>query len=275
MFQDFVLNIASDITAAIIITLFGILSIFFFYILDRQRMLKFFGINNNNPRITIFVSRLEIIPGGTTGFEPLTQGYFGPGIIRVEYKGGLLVREALRSRLLARLPQGFQEWLSTRSIALTDVEPTIDVSPKGSDEFPNDNLILLGTGIYNLGSKIYLGHPSSCFEYSKNEKGDRVFKLRTRGMEGVEIPGRSAGRELGIIQRINDHNCGRTIFICAGLGASASYGCVRFLMENWKTLQRNHKDNEFGICLAFSEQSYNSDAVTTPYKVYEFQNNRQ
>ena len=181
----------------------------------------------------------------------------------------MLIRDTFRSRLFARLPEGFQGWLAQRSVALVDLDPEIDVSPKNPDEIPNDNLVLLGTGIYNLGSQIYLNHSSSYFEYTKNDKGERIFRIRTKGLEGVEIPGRSIDRELGIIQRINDHNHNRVIFICAGLGASATHGCAKYLIDNWQDLNQKYKHNEFGICLAFSGQTYNSDDVVNPKIVYE------
>ena len=167
--QEILINVIADLIVTIGLTLLGVSTIVVFYILERQRLLQFFGITNSNPNLSIFVSRLEIKPGGTTGFEPISQGYFGPGIIRVEYKGALLIRDTFRSRLFARLPEGFQGWLAQRSVALVDLDPEIDVSPKNPDEIPNDNLVLLGTGIYNLGSQIYLNHSSSYFEYTKNE----------------------------------------------------------------------------------------------------------
>ena len=270
MNQELLLNIAADLISAVIITIFGVATFIAAFIFERQKLLKFFGINARNPGLSVFVSRLEIKPGGTTGFEPLAKGYFGPGIIRVEYRGALIIRDVFRSSLLGRLPRGLQGWLRQQAIVLADIDPSIDVSPQNIDELQNGNLVLLGTGIYNLGSKIYLDHPSSCFRYGKNDKGDRVFVLNTPGMEGVEMPGRSINRELGVVQRINDRKNNRVIFICAGLGASATYGCARYLMENWKKLHRTYKDGEFGICLAFEGQPFNSEDVARPKPVYEY-----
>lgn len=150
MFQEVMVNVVANIIAASVLTVIGVSTFVVYFVLNRQKLLRFLGISRRNPHLSIVVSRLEIKPNGTTGFEPLTKGFYGPGIIRIEYKGALLVRDMLRSSLLARLPKGFQGWLRRRYVALAHIDPPIDVSPQTLDEVPSDNLILLGSGIYNI-----------------------------------------------------------------------------------------------------------------------------
>ena len=76
--------------------------------------------------------------------------------------------------------------------------------------------------------------------------------------------------ELAFIQRINDVEYGNTVFICAGLGSSATYGSARYLAENWGRLQRKYRDGEFGICLKFPGQDPNDEFVVQPEVIHEF-----
>ena len=259
MINEIGINVLANLISALLITMIGLITFSAIFLVERQKLLRFLGVNRRAQDISIYVSRLEIKPGGTTGFENLTKGYHGPGIIRIEYKGALLVRDLLYLRFIARLPNSIKRIITEKYITLANIDPSIDVSPSKLDEIPDHNLILLGSSIYNLATKEMLKQSSSEYEFFRKENGALSLRLRR---ECLEIPGREAGRELGIIERINDTRKGRTTFICAGLGASATYGCARYLAENWRHLRRYYKENEFSLCLAFPNQKPNDDKVT-------------
>ena len=235
----------------------------FFIIRERKRLLRFLGVNHKFPNLKILLSRVEVKPGGTIPVEGETihHGYVGPAISKPEYDAALILYRRINPRWLASIPNRVRDLLSRRYISLIRLEPMIDVSPKNIDEIPKrTNLILVGSSVYNGATKLYLDQSKESFEFSSKDKlseggkFERVIKLRKYGMEGVEIPGRSRKRELGIIQRVSNKEDGNTVLISAGLGAEATFGCTKYLAENMADLESKYRQKEFGICLAFEKQ---------------------
>lgn len=254
--------LANLLTTLIYLTL-GFATLGGYFILNRQRLMRFFGPGENGHGIRIYVSHLEIQPGGAQGREPIRTGYVGPAIIRVELRGALLLADLFSSALLARLPKRTQEWLRMKRLTVVPIEPSIDVCPSTFEEIGGDNLILVGSGVYNVGSHFYLHSQRSRFRFGRRRNGEHVLRME-QADKTVTLPGRSVGRELAIVKRIRDTDRNRVVFICAGLGASASFGAARYLTANWRALQQRYGDEEFDVCLAFPGQSADSDAVTDP-----------
>lgn len=269
MLYDVWVSVIANVITALIFAVLGISSYLAIFVTERQRLLRFFGVSNTLPRVRFYLSRMEIKPGGTVGFEPISKGYGGPSINKIEFEGALLVRNQLRSATLALLPKRLQDWLGQQHVSLIALDPTIDISPQDLSNVAFDNMVILGSSIYNLVAKHYLEHPSCHFCFAKKDNGERVIKIKAGGLKDVEIPGRSSGRDLAILQRINDKEHGNTVFLCSGLGASATFGSVRYLAENWKELYRKYKGAEFALCLAFPNQAFDSEAVVNPVIVYE------
>jgi len=272
-FHEIIINVIANLLAALIIAFLGVGTYVLVLITERKKLFRFFGINSQQPNLGIYLSRLQIKPHGTIGAEPLNAGYSGPSVTKIEYEGGSLLRDALNSNILFLLPKRLQGWLSQQHASLIVVNPSIEISPEdlGTPPFDNmvsDNMIILGGGIYNRLAKRYLEHSSCQFYFSREEDGKRIIRIKNGGMKDVEIPGRASNRELGIIQKIRDEKHGNTVFLCAGLGSSATFGCARFLAENWRQLQRRYKDEEFGICLGFPDQSPDDESVVQPIHIY-------
>jgi hypothetical protein len=268
-------SIIAGLIANFLTTLIGAIGFYIFILTDRMRLLRFFGINRGMPNIKVYVSRLNIVARGAEGCEELKEGYVGPAITKLEYDAALMVCNTFGIKLLARLPQKAQDWLAQRRIGLQALNPSIDISPECDkfDEIRFDNMVIAGSTIYNSVAKYYFQHETCHFSFekvAKPEGNERVFRIRKGGMSEVEIRGRSVGRELGILQRIHDRDHGNTVFLCAGLGGSATYGTVRFLIQNWRQLQRKYKYNEFALCLAFENQLPDGDKVVEPEIVYSY-----
>jgi len=277
MVEEVVINVVADLIVALLFLLLAIGTYIVFYFTDRRRLLRFFGISNELPRLRIYVSRMEIRRGGSRGFKPIAEGYSGPAISKIEYEAALLVRDLLQSRFLAFSPKRLQGWLRQQYFTFISVDPQIHIAPKGLKTVTFDNMILLGSSAYNLISNYYLEeHQSGHFCFVKaihGEHEEHALKIRAGGLNGIQVPGRSYEQELGIIQRINDSDHGNTVFICAGLGSTATYGSARYLVDNWRNLQSQYNDEEFAICLAFPAQppdSETSDVVVNPIVIYEF-----
>jgi hypothetical protein len=73
-FQPIVVSVIANLVAAVILALLGIGTYFLVFLIDRRQLLRFFGISRKLPRMRFYLSRLEIKPGGTIGFEPLKAG---------------------------------------------------------------------------------------------------------------------------------------------------------------------------------------------------------
>jgi len=227
------------------------------------------------PNIKVYVSRLTIVARGAEGCEELKEGYTGPAITKLEYDAALMVCNTIGIKLLARLPQKAQDWLAQRRIGLQALNQSIDISPECDklDEIKFENMVIAGSTVYNAVAKYYFQHETCHFSFekiAKPEGKERIFRIRMGGMSDVVIPGLSIGRELGILQRIHDKKHGNTVFLCSGLGVNATYGTVRFLIRNWRQLQRKYKYNEFALCLAFPNQLLDGDKVIEPVIVYSY-----
>ncbi|HEX2623022.1 MAG TPA: hypothetical protein VHL11_22835, partial [Phototrophicaceae bacterium] len=83
------------------------------YARQRRQLLHLFGIKPANSQIVAYLSRLQILPGGTiaVGDETIRRGYKGPAINYVEYEGALKLRELLQGNLLVLPPEWFTKTL--------------------------------------------------------------------------------------------------------------------------------------------------------------------
>lgn len=268
-------NILANFLTGIVSIIVGYLLIVVAVLRERRKLFRFFGIRSNNPKLSVYVGRLDV--RRTKGNESLRRGYRGPAINKIEYDGAMLVCDTFNSRLIALIPGRIRDLLSKHNVAWQIMNVAVKISPKlGKEhEIVPDNLVLLGTGVYNRASTIYLAESSCWFEFTRNEQGDRALFWKRGLVRGTEIPGRAVKQELGVIQRLNiqqPRGASRTVFICAGIGSSATYGSIRYLTQNWHRLEQKYKTNEFAICLAFPGQRADSEEdsqVMSPHILHE------
>jgi hypothetical protein len=232
-------------------------------------MLRFFGLDQKTPEITIYLSRLRIKPGGTEGYVKLPRGYVGPAITAVEYQVAVLLRDLLHGGIIL-IPRPFQELLGNKFFALKRIDPKIVMSPIMSteneinDEKTPEARIILGSEAYNSMAKHYLTKFDKCDfklveiprDVGEGEE-ERVFRFRKTG---GTVPGRSDGKEVAVLQRFLDKQ-GRHVIICAGLGSVATSGCARYLATHWRTLQRSVKNDDFTRWLIFPAGLENADGM--------------
>lgn len=276
--QAFWLNVLVNIVSTLVLALIGLTAYAYFYWKNRRGILSFFGINNANPNVSIYVSTLQVKSGGTEGIEKIDKGYSGAAINKLEYEGALLIQKELKARPLALLPRTVQDWLGQDNIELRTVEVPIKLSPsKTTNRDPafDSNLVILGTGIYNSLAHYYLKEYFKKHErlypwyfYHGKKDSQRIIGIHRRGFGDSPIEGREHQIEPAFIQRIRDADRKTTVFICSGLGSSATYGSARYLSEHWKDLQRKFKDDEFGTVLLFSNQQPDDEFVGQPQVCY-------
>lgn len=101
----------------------------------RRRLFQFFGIDDRDTKVKVYLSRVDVLPGGSKGTDgKLKHGFSGPALVGLEYRGALAVMELLQSPLLKAVPSVFKGLIEGPARHLRDVTVSIDASP-GSDEY--------------------------------------------------------------------------------------------------------------------------------------------
>lgn len=276
--NEILINVIANLIAALILALIGFIVYSFLYWKNRNRILRFFGITSSNPNICIYVSNLNIRPGGTSGIENIDKGYIGSAITKLEYDGALLIQHELKGKPLALFSKRLQDWLGQENLELRAIDAPIKISPTkqiASNRNPafSSNLIILGTGVYNSLSHYYLNdyfpkHDEIYwfyFYHAKDNKGQRVIGIHQDGLaDSITEEGREQRVEPAFIQRFYDVDKKISVFICAGLGSSSTLGSSRYLIENWRYLQRKFGNEDFGIGLLFRNQDPDGELVGQP-----------
>lgn len=266
MIRDVVVNVVANLLAAAILTaIAGILWVIF----TRPRVRRLhmlFGVGAENSKISIYLSNLSIQAGGAQSRldeQDVEVGFTGPAIIRSEFRSAELLESVLRGRRLVSRPQRLNAWLQGSMPSLSVPDVIIDVAPDPFEQRAAENLVLIGSRVYNsLTAHYFEGNPSSYFSFGRIQVDENQGSQRTISIVGREQPvpvtrapydGR--GTELAIIERLVDEANQRIIFAVYGFGAAASAGAVRFLAEQWKDLAslRERSGERVGLLLAFDD----------------------
>lgn len=233
-------------------------------ILNRRPLFRFFGLKPNSTQLTVYLSRLEIVPTGTIGIEDIYAGYVGPAINKYEYTAALKVKNLISSRFVSILP--FKEWIGGQFVILADIQPDITEAPKKAEygAIKLGNMVVIGSSIYNLAMEYYSKQKAvTTYYFDKDSRGNRIVKSR-RGIyrDHDKIPC-GDGKELGIVERVIDK--GRVVYICAGIDINETCGSVEYLVNNWEELQKEFGDDkDFAICLVFAKGIANSGQFVEP-----------
>ena len=253
-------EIIANIVVAILTIIIAFLFFFFVYSRERGQILRFFGFQENRSDLVVYVSRLRVQAGGAHGIVPISTGYVGPAITKIEYDGALRVCGSLRSRYIPLIPRNVQDWFNRRFFSLLSLNPDIRISPPEYHGGDVPNVVAIGSPVYNAVTSHYMSGTSSWFVLNNRQVSggnERIFQVKRGGLAGHDIPGRSAGKEIGTLQRIvaEENNVRRTVFICAGTGTSATFGSVRYLMDHWQELHKKYGREDFAVWLEFRGQS--------------------
>jgi len=145
MWIDVGINLLSDV-----IFLLAALLIFGVYYLfsDRMKLLKFFGIWNSK-KITIYISNLNVLHGGTTGIDGSRYSFQGSSIAAEESKAAT----RLQNLFNYFLPKQVDKPELLNKILISDIDVTIIPSPNNINEIEQStSIIVLGSPAYNLVS---------------------------------------------------------------------------------------------------------------------------
>jgi hypothetical protein len=239
----------------------------FALLLDRRRILRFFSVSRASPTVTILLSRMMVEK--TSGFEPIKEGFRGEAILNPELIAAVEFRDFLKAVRVAVAPRKLQDWLGKRFPSVAFIDPKIAIGPDldGVDAALQGAVISLGSPVYNAIAARYLkGDNAKYVEFCRTDQNDRAFRVKWGRGDGTSLWRDEVGTEVGIIERRN-YRSGKSVFMCAGLGASATLGCARFLRKNWKRLHEDFGEDEFSIYLVFKNHRPNEGKANDPQEL--------
>jgi hypothetical protein len=266
MLDDFFTGIAANIATAILFAMvFAIVSTIVAWtaIRKRRRMLACFGVVPTRPTIAIYVSRIEVKGSvNTLGVLDVLEGFHGACLSKPEYDAALELRQQFLFRWFPFIPRGVLQWIIAQNFSVAEIDPRIDTSPPSSlpdsevESYLRGNVVLIGSGIYNKLSAFVDKRSDALLAFERTSVTEQsVVHLPSRQV----FDGRSKGKETAIVQRlVTPHG---VITCCAGAGAGATTGAVRYVIRNWEKHDRHAGGKSFAIVLTWT-QFGNVDAPT-------------
>ena len=256
----------------------------------RRRLFRFFGIRHNNSQVQIYLSRVEVLEGGSKGTDKsLNHGFTGPAIAKLEYQGALEVKQLLQSPLLNSLPSILRSILEGRANRITSADVSIEPSPQSEYlghifEQSNDVVMLLGSDVYSHAVRyVYQGEHSflqfvsetSGLPYHSNSVPNDAptFAVRSGSGSWSVIPARSIGREVGTIQRVT-LDSGRQLLMCAGISASTTFASTKYLCSRWQSLADRFGTDDFLVVLGYPKQQADSDELQSPSELSQYERHK-
>lgn len=270
-------NLAAEMIWTLIAFFLVALVAIFLLTRNHRTRIAFFGLDRRCPSASIFVSNIMVRQ--SIAFEPLTAGYRGPAITKVEYEAALRIQAELTKRPLVVVLEPLQNWISRRICRRQDVATQIRLSPRGDDpssgaeaatppplegHLTDGSNVSIGSPIYNSIAKWYLEeylpNPAngyeSWFAFGRAPSGERTIqRMRHSDVGPIELPrapapttpGADRALEPAFVMRLK-HD-GKTIFLCAGIAGWATAQSVHYLAENWSQMHRAMGDAEFAMAL--------------------------
>lgn len=264
-------GIVANILYTAMLTVIVILCAFYLVERKRKKLFALFGIPKDEPRLRIYVSRLDVVTGGSQGTDGrLPVGFVGPALMRLEYNAALAIRDATCVELFERVPRFVRALLKSRSPWLRDVAVTLDVNPD-ADEIEaavfgtEDGVILLGSDVYSHAARRIFADERSFFFFCKDVTGSPVrpfnaakhrceptFAVRRPGH--VEVIHGRPGREVAVVQRVSLAPGGKQLLMCAGISSAATAVAADHVARRWDSLVERFGDDDFGICFVLPGQ---------------------
>jgi hypothetical protein len=260
------------------------------YFKERRRLFKFFGIHNETPNVSIFVSNMFIKPSGTLALERTTNGYTGRSISLLEYDVALALQAELSQKPIIGIPGKLQDAIGQQVFDIKKTRVTVSVSPRwlpDQHEIPqmvaegdydehwkktrdrmeslvhqDDTVVIIGSSIYNSLSKWYLDN----FFPQKDSGYDSRFwfgkKDDTRLMYWMQPPhGIQPSHEPQELRPNTDgtrepglilkfKHGQKTVLVCAGISGWATASTALFLLDYWHVLSETIEEQSFGIVVS-------------------------
>jgi len=154
MWQDIAINLLSDL---IFVALAIFLAWLYYLLTKRRQLIKFFGIEKSR-RIIIYLSKLDVIRGGSAGIDSLPRSFQGKAIANEEAK----VASLLQTLFNYFLPSWGDKPGILSKLLIADIDVQIVISPASTHEIEQSaTFIALGSSAYNAASKFMDTRPDA------------------------------------------------------------------------------------------------------------------
>ena len=263
---DVFANVVGDIISALLFAMMGLIVAAVVLLSPRRKLFAFFGIRREKPLLRVYVSTLKIVPGadektkryicGAADFRGIVRSYDGLAIPEYEFLATEPLNRVFSSQLIANLPKALREWLEARFWVFHDVEPIMELSPMKEEELQFDNLILLGSGGYNLATQWYQD------KYEPKIAFGNPMRINYGVDKGREISYR--GSDMAVLEKIIDQEHETVVFISQGWNINGTRGALLFLVQYWDKLYDAYGEDEFALCIQFPHHRMDPEGYRKP-----------
>jgi hypothetical protein len=280
--NNLLINLLSDLLSWVIV---GVtLSLFALGAAARRRreLFDFLGISRSQPNVHVYISRVDVRPGGATMIGSEEQPIFaGPVVSAREFMILPELDRLFRSPFLDNLPHSARKWLGERFHSLGNTEVFFQPSPSSESEISAGTVILLGGRTVNVGTRYYQDTAYSVVDFTIGKRELFIARGTRKGsviqstskqvikMEDDERP----TNDLAVMQRLHDAERKRTVIIAAGTGTNGTMAATLYLIRNWYELYRQfgkHDSCNFAVVIECPNRRVAENGYETPTTLGEF-----
>ena len=272
MDDPFSSSVLANIATAILLVVFGafsaiVLRLPFIYG-RRRRLLRFFGLTEENPELTVYLSTLFIKSGGAANFKGEAWGFRGAAIPLYEYQLIAPLMSLFDDPLLGSFSTRSRNWLSAKvSWIFSEIRPTFVESPRDKSQLTSTCSLAIGSRYYNSAADFYTAKSNVVLTVDYGEGSARIAALKGE-RAGESFQSRPEKKdELALVERTLDESSGQTVFHTAGITRWGTTGALLYLTENWEQLFADFGCGDFALCLRFQDVSDDPRALEKPIEL--------
>ena len=217
-------NLAADAVFLLILIVLGS----GFYLWGRRKLLGLFGLKAGQP-LTVYLSRVFVISGGSVGPDSRPRSFQGPTVTAAEAQAAA----ALAQQFSFLVPGLDDQPGILRKLTIRDRQILILPSPPSMREVRDDEVIVsVGSPGYNAVSAWIESNLRPKVRFA--ESGDHFV---------FESGRTSAETRDGFIQILFDDRTKRRFFYVAGLAEAGTSAALLYLARDWKRIASDYANH--------------------------------
>lgn len=239
---------ASPYIITVLVTLIGVV---IFRLSRLHKLVRLLGIDGKARRVILYLSSLFVPRGSSLDFRGQARSYEGITIPTEEFSAGVALSRLLPSDPFENLPPIARRPLEKQFPFFRPIQIDVNASPMRDPDidFSTRSIITLGSHGYNIVSDYCVR--KSLARLAITGDGTQISILQGQH-SGEVITSPGPQYDIAILEKIIDHTRGNTtIVVAAGLGVIGTMGAANYLLENWKTLEKEYGEREFALVLQF------------------------
>ena len=194
------------------------------YLLRRRALLDLFQVAKSK-RLVIYLSRIQVIRGGSVGVDGEVRNFCGPTVTTAEASAATLLTAIFEYIIPGMESQpGVFKTLFTR-----DVTVFVQHCPQSARDIPDDvSVVAVGSPGYNTVSAWAQQALNPKISFSPNNDSLVTHKLRAL-----------ADPATGMVQVLYDQQNDRRVFYVGGTTEAGTQAALLYLALKWRELKRN------------------------------------